>query len=81
MARDGDALALATGEFHPALADHRVVFLLELFDELFAMRDAAHSLNLGARGVRVREADVVGNRPVEKKVVLHDDAEVRPEVA
>ncbi len=40
-ARDRDALPLSTGEFHAALADDGVVFLLELFRELIHARDAA----------------------------------------
>ena len=40
-ARDGDALPLAARQPHAALADDRVVALLEPLDELVAVRDAA----------------------------------------
>ena len=40
-ARDRDALPLAARQPHAALADDRVVALLELLDELVAVRDAA----------------------------------------
>ena len=45
------------------------------------MRNAAHRLNLIHGSVRIRESDVLGNRSVKQKVVLHDDAQVRTEVA
>ena len=80
-ARDGDALPLSAGQLHAALADDRVVALLELLDELVAVRDAATRLDLLARGVRPREGDVLGDRAVEQEVVLHHDAEVRAVVA
>ena len=80
-ARDRDALALAAGELDAALADHRVVALLELRDELVAVRDAADALDLRARRVRPREGDVLGDRAVEEEVVLQHDAEVRAVVA
>ena len=38
-ARDRDALALAARQLHAALADDRVVPLLELLDELVGVRD------------------------------------------
>ena len=51
-ARDRDALALAARQPHAALADDRVVALLERLDELVAVRDAADRLDLLARRVR-----------------------------
>ena len=48
-ARDRDALALAARQPHAALADDRVVALLELLDELVAVRDPADRLDLLAR--------------------------------
>ena len=48
-ARDRDALPLAARQPHAALADDRVVALLELLDELVAVRDAADRDDLVAR--------------------------------
>ena len=45
-ARDRDALALAARELHAALADDRVVALLEAVDELVGVRDAADLADL-----------------------------------
>src|SRR5262245_19762455 len=75
-ARDGDALALAAGELDAALADDGVVALLEALHELLAVSGAADGLDLGARRVRAREGDVLGDRAVEQEVVLQDHAEV-----
>ena len=47
-ARDRDALPLAARQAHAALADDRVVALLERLDELVAVRDAADRLDLVA---------------------------------
>ena len=44
------------------------------------MGNAAYRFNLIDRGVRIRERDVLGNGSVEKKVVLHNHAEIRTEV-
>ena len=80
-ARDRNALALSAGKLYSALADDRLVLLLEFFDKLFTVRNAAHRLNLIGCGVRIRESNVLGNGSVEQKVVLHDNSEVRTEVA
>ena len=45
-ARDGDALALTARQLHAALADDRVVALLESIDELVAVRDLRRGANL-----------------------------------
>ena len=45
------------------------------------MRDPAHRDDLLAGGVRLREGDVGGDRPVEEEVVLEHDAQVLAEVA
>ena len=45
-ARDRDALALAAREPDAALADDRVVPLLELLDELVGVRDPADALDV-----------------------------------
>ena len=80
-ARDRHPLALAAGQPHAALADDRVVPLLERLDELVAVRDPADRLDLVARRVRPGVRDVLGDRAVEQEVVLQHDAEVRPVVA
>src|SRR6185369_8823656 len=59
--RNRDALPLAAREAHAALADDRVVSLLERFDELVAMRDAADGFDVLAAGVRPRVRDVFGD--------------------
>src|SRR5213078_767434 len=74
---DCDALTLSAGKLYTALADNRVVFLLEFFDEFFTVGNAAYRFNLIHRSVRIRERDVLSNGAVEKKVVLHDHAEIR----
>ena len=50
-ARDRDALALAARQLHAALADDRVVALLEALDELVGVRDAADPLDVLERRV------------------------------
>src|SRR6266705_4352532 len=79
--RRRDALALPTGQLHPALTADRVVLLLEFFDELFTVCNSAYCPNLIHGGARIRKGNVLGNSAVEQKIVLHDDAEMRTEVA
>jgi hypothetical protein len=55
--------------------------VLELLDELVAVRDAAHRHDLVARGMRPCIGDVLRDRAVEQEVVLQHDAQVRAEVA
>src|SRR5665213_465887 len=78
--RDRDALALAARETHAALANDRVVAVLEFGDELVAVRDAARIANLLERRARLGERDVLRDRAVEQEVVLHYDAEMRTEL-
>src|SRR5205823_613667 len=73
---DGDALPLAAGELHAALANDGVVLLVELRDEFVTVRDARHFLDLLARRMRARERDVLGNRAVEEEVVLQYHAKL-----
>ena len=47
-----DALALAARELHAALADDRVVAVLERLDELVGVRDPADPLDVVDRRVR-----------------------------
>ena len=49
----------------------------ELLHEFIAMRDPRDRLDLLRRRMRPGERDVLGDRPVEQKVVLQDDAELR----
>ena len=51
-AGDGHALALAARQPDAALADDRVVALLELLDELVGVGDLADALDVGERRVR-----------------------------
>src|SRR5689334_13068250 len=66
-AGDGDALALAATQLHAALADHRVVALLEALGELVDVRDAAGMEHLLWRGAGAREHHVLANRAVEQE--------------
>ena len=80
-ARDRHALALAARQLHAALADDRVVLLLEPVDELVGVRDAADRPDLLEGRVRAAVADVVADGAVEQEVVLQHDAELRAVVA
>src|SRR5258708_6241496 len=65
-ARDRDALALAAGELHAALADLGLVAaptlpVLERADELLGMRKLGRRLDLGVARGRAAVADVVAN--------------------
>ena len=75
-ARDRHALALAAGQPDAALADDRLVPLLEPLDELVGVRDPADPLDVGRRRVRRAVADVLGHGAVEQEVVLQHDAEM-----
>ena len=65
-ARDRDALPLSAREAHAALADDRVVAVLELRDELIAVRDAARLADLLHRRAGLRERDVLA-RPCRRR--------------
>src|SRR5579872_5994188 len=71
------ALALAAGELHSPLADHRVVALRQPAHEVVAMRDLGGAQDLGRGGVGSGVGDVLEHRPVEQEVVLEDHAEMR----
>ena len=65
-AGDGDALALAAGELHAALADMGVVAaaalpILELHDELVGVGEPGGRDHLVVAGVGAAVADVVAN--------------------
>ena len=70
------SLALAARQLHAALADHRVVSLLEPADELLAVRDGARRLDLRTGRTGLGKADVVRDGAVKQEVVLQDDAEL-----
>ena len=81
-AGDGDALALAAGELHAALADMRVVAapaapVLELCDELVGMGEPRrrHDLLLGR--LRPAVADVRADRAVQQRGVLRHHRDLR----
>src|SRR6266550_2265157 len=69
-------LALPARQFNAALANDSVIAIGETVDKLLAMRDAARRHDFFASRVRVREADVLGNSAVEKKIILQDHAEL-----
>ena len=79
--RDRHALTLSARQPDAAFADDGVVALLEGFDELVAVGDAADGLDFLARGVGPGVGDVLGDRAVEEEVVLQHDAEMCPVVA
>ena len=68
--RNGDALPLASGELHTPLPNDRLIPVRELLDELVGVRNARHVTDVPWRGAGPCEADVLGNRPVEQKVLL-----------
>ena len=76
-ARDGNALALAAGKLHAALAHDGVVLLFEAFGEFVDARDAAGFQDLLFGGMRPGERDVLPNGPVEQKRFLQHHAELR----
>src|SRR6266571_7714386 len=73
--RNRDSLTLTTRQLNSALADNRVVFVLESLDELINVRDTAHLTYLFAGRIGSRERDVFANRSVEKKIVLKHNSE------
>ena len=73
-ARDGDALALAAGEFHAALADDGAHAGRQLFDEVAARRDRSFE-HLVVGRVRPAVADVLHDRAMEHRNVLRHDAD------
>jgi hypothetical protein len=80
-AGDGEALALAAGEFDAALADDGVVLLGEAVGELVYAGDPAgvHELLFG--GLGAAEEDVLADGAVEEEGLLQDDAQLLTVVA
>ena len=75
-ARDGDALALAAGQRHAALADRRVVALRQQADEARGGRVLGGALDLRVGGVGPAEADVVAHAHGEDRGVLRHQRDV-----
>src|SRR5439155_17157347 len=76
--RDRDPLALSARERDPALADHRVVAVWKLGDELVRLRQAGGALDLLVARVLTTETDVLAHRRREQERVLRDDADRTP---
>ena len=76
-ARYRDSLALAAGEGIALLADHRVVALGEVQDEVMRVRDSRGGYDLLVGRVRHRVADVVAYRSGEQEGLLKHDAYLR----
>ena len=73
---DREPLALAAGERDPALADHRVVAVGELLDEVMRLRCARGGLDELLRHVGHAEGDVVADARREEERILRDDADL-----
>lgn len=80
-AGDRESLAPAAGEARGALADLRRVPLRDLHDGLVRAGRARRVLHPLLRGVGAPVGDDVTLRVVEEGGILHDDAEVPPQVA
>src|SRR3954468_9741141 len=75
---DGYPLTLSAGKFDAALTDDGLVTIWELFNELIRIGDAAHLFDRFEICMRIRKANVVQNSSVKKKVVLQNNAQMRP---
>ena len=78
-ARDPDPLALAARERQPALADHRVVPVGHLRDELVGVRELRRLHDLGVGGGRPTVRDVVVHGAAEEHGVLQHEADLAAE--
>src|SRR5579875_600326 len=77
-ASNGDALALAAGERHAALADLRFVAILEAHDEPVRLRILRRRLNGLAGGLLAQAVgDVLGDTAREEEDVLLDGRDLR----
>ena len=77
---DRDSLPLSTRQLHPAFTHNRVVAVLELVDELVAVRNPTHLTYLLTGGVRLAEHNVFDDGTVEQEIFLHYDAELLAEI-
>ncbi len=75
-AGDGDALALAAGQRHAALADHRVVAVGHRLDELVRVGQFGRAPDLAGRGAGLAVRDVLPDRRAEEQRVLQDEADL-----
>src|SRR5262249_50309014 len=83
-ARNRDALALAAGKLHAALADLGVVAasaapILQIGDKLVRMGEPGRSDNLGFAHVRATVADVLTDRAVQQRGILRHHGNLRPQ--
>ena len=78
--RDGDALALAAGEPHPALAHDGLIALGQARDELLRIGGARGRGQLGRRRVGLAHAQVVLHGAVEEVGVLAHHRDEAPEL-
>ncbi len=69
-ARDRHALLLPAGKPYAALANHRVVLVLERFREFIHARDTARGEDFFFTGVGPAERHIFANRSVEQKSFL-----------
>ena len=72
--RNGDALALAAGQFYAAVADDGAHAGRQILDEIAARRDRRFQ-HLVVGGFRLAVADVVHDRAVEQRNVLRHHAD------
>src|SRR6185437_4160569 len=75
--RNGNALFLTSRELDAALADNRVVAVLETFGKLVHARRAAGREDFVFSSPRAAERDVFADRAIEEKRFLQDDAKLR----
>ena len=75
-AGDGDALALAAGERHAALADHRVVAFRHPLDEFVRVGEPGRADDLIAGGFGFAVGDVLPDRRVEENRLLQDETDL-----
>src|SRR5205823_3711348 len=72
---DRQSLTLTTAEPYTALANQRVIAFLQLADEFIGICCDCRSLDRRETGVAQPIANVLGDRSVEQKHVLLNDAE------
>ena len=73
--RDGDPLALAAGEFDAAFADHRLVAVGEVLDEIVGFGGLGGRTDVGVGRVEAPVGDVVPDGAVEEIGLLADVAD------
>ena len=78
-AGDGNALALAAGKRDAALADHRVVALRHLLDELVGIGQFRGANDFPARGIRLAVSDVFPDRRTKQQGFLQHETDLVPQ--